>query len=185
MAGALSQVVQRAKIAVLGPTLPILNPVRVAEEFAMLDTMSGGRLVAGMMRGTPNEYVTYNFNPSESRARFAEALGSDPPRLDRAAAFRLAGPLLPVSLDLDLAAAGAAAASADLHVGLEPRGRRVRGAQPYRPRFCLHDHAARAKTAVQHYRACAASGLGADAGRRHLSRRLPCRRHRRSRLLPT
>lgn len=73
-AGALSQVVHRAKIAVLGPTLPILNPVRVAEEFAMLDTMTGGRIIAGMMRGTPNEYVTYNINPSESRARFAEAI---------------------------------------------------------------------------------------------------------------
>ena len=54
MAGALSQIVQRAKIAVLGPTLPILNPVRVAEELAMIDTMSGGRLIAGMMRGTPD-----------------------------------------------------------------------------------------------------------------------------------
>ncbi|HXQ49946.1 MAG TPA: LLM class flavin-dependent oxidoreductase [Stellaceae bacterium] len=74
MAGALTQVVKRAKIAVLGPTIPILNPVRVAEEFAMLDAMSGGRVVAGMMRGTPNEYVTYNINPSESRERFAEAL---------------------------------------------------------------------------------------------------------------
>jgi alkanesulfonate monooxygenase SsuD/methylene tetrahydromethanopterin reductase-like flavin-dependent oxidoreductase (luciferase family) len=74
MAGALTQIVRRAKIAVLGPTIPILNPVRVAEEFAMLDTMSGGRLVAGMLRGTPNEYVTYNINPSESRERFAEAV---------------------------------------------------------------------------------------------------------------
>jgi alkanesulfonate monooxygenase SsuD/methylene tetrahydromethanopterin reductase-like flavin-dependent oxidoreductase (luciferase family) len=74
MAGALSQIVRRAKIAVLGPTLPILNPVRVAEELAMIDTMSGGRVVAGMMRGTPNEYVTYNINPAESRERFAEAL---------------------------------------------------------------------------------------------------------------
>ena len=74
MAGALSQLVHRARIAVLGPTLPILNPVRVAEELAMLDTMSGGRVVAGMMRGTPNEYVTYNINPSESRERFAEAM---------------------------------------------------------------------------------------------------------------
>ena len=74
MAGALCQVVRRAKIAVLGPTIPILNPVRVAEEFAMIDTMSGGRLIAGMMRGTPNEYVTYNINPSESRERFAEAV---------------------------------------------------------------------------------------------------------------
>jgi alkanesulfonate monooxygenase SsuD/methylene tetrahydromethanopterin reductase-like flavin-dependent oxidoreductase (luciferase family) len=74
LAGALSQVVKRAKIAVLGPTLPMLNPVRVAEEFAMLDTLTGGRVIAGLMRGTPNEYVTYNVNPQESRERFQEAL---------------------------------------------------------------------------------------------------------------
>jgi len=74
LAGALTQVVRRARIAVLGPTVPMLNPVRVAEEFAMLDVMSGGRIVAGLMRGTPNEYVTYNVNPQESRERFQEAL---------------------------------------------------------------------------------------------------------------
>ncbi len=74
IAGALCQIVKRAKIAVLGPTIPILNPVRVAEEFAMIDTMSGGRLIAGLMRGTANEYVTYNINPAESRERFAEAV---------------------------------------------------------------------------------------------------------------
>jgi alkanesulfonate monooxygenase SsuD/methylene tetrahydromethanopterin reductase-like flavin-dependent oxidoreductase (luciferase family) len=74
MAAAVCQVARRAKIAILGPTIPILNPVRVAEELAMIDVMSGGRLVAGLMRGTANEYVTYNINPSESRERFAEAL---------------------------------------------------------------------------------------------------------------
>lgn len=74
MAGALCQVVHRAKIAVLGPTIPIHNPIRVAEELAMIDIMSGGRLIAGMMRGTPTEYVTYNINPAESRERFAEAV---------------------------------------------------------------------------------------------------------------
>ncbi len=74
MAGALAQRVRRAKVAVLGPTIPILNPVRVAEEFAMLDNLTNGRLVAGMLRGTSNEYVTYNVNPSESRDRFEEAL---------------------------------------------------------------------------------------------------------------
>ncbi len=73
-AGALTQVVRRAKIALLGPTIPILNPVRVAEEYAMLDAMSDGRVIAGMMRGTPNEYVTYNINPEESRGRFEEGL---------------------------------------------------------------------------------------------------------------
>ncbi len=74
MAGALTQRVKRAKIALLGPDIPILNPVRVAEEFAMLDTLTGGRVVAGMLRGTSNEYVTYGLNPSESHDRFEEAL---------------------------------------------------------------------------------------------------------------
>ena len=72
-AGAMTQVVRRAKIALLGSLIPMLNPVRVAEEVAMLDTMSQGRIVAGMLRGTPNENITYNMNPSESRARFEEA----------------------------------------------------------------------------------------------------------------
>lgn len=74
MAGALTQRIKRAKIALLGPNIPIQNPVRVAEEFAMLDTLTGGRIVAGMLRGTSNEYVTYNINPAESRERFDEAL---------------------------------------------------------------------------------------------------------------
>lgn len=74
MAGALTQRIKRAKIALLGSNIPILNPVRVAEEFAMLDTLTGGRVVAGMLRGTSNEYVTYATNPAESRERFQEAL---------------------------------------------------------------------------------------------------------------
>lgn len=74
MAGALTQRVRRAKIALLGANIPILNPVRVAEEFAMLDVLSGGRVVAGMLRGTSNEYATYGTNPAESRERFEEAL---------------------------------------------------------------------------------------------------------------
>ncbi len=74
LAGALTQAVKRARIALLGADIPILNPIRVAEEFAMLDSMSGGRVIAGMLRGTPNEYITYNVNPAESRGRFQEAL---------------------------------------------------------------------------------------------------------------
>src|ERR1700756_4365228 len=41
MAAAVVQRVKRARIALLGSNIPIQNPVRVAEEFAMLDTMSG------------------------------------------------------------------------------------------------------------------------------------------------
>ncbi len=74
MAASLVNVVKRAKIAILGPDIPILDPVRVAEEMAMVDTMSGGRVIAGLMRGSANEYVTYNVNPSESRGRFEESL---------------------------------------------------------------------------------------------------------------
>ncbi len=73
MAAAVINVANRAKIALLGPDIPILDPVRVAEELSMIDTLSGGRIVAGFMRGSPNEYVTYNINPAESRERFQEA----------------------------------------------------------------------------------------------------------------
>src|SRR2546421_12942638 len=54
MAGALTQRVRHARIALLGATIPILNPVRVAEEFAMLDTLTGGRIVAGGLPRTPD-----------------------------------------------------------------------------------------------------------------------------------
>src|SRR5581483_4433889 len=54
--------------------LPLNNPVRVAEEYAMLDVMSGGRLIAGLIRGIPNEYIAYGVDPSESWERFEEAI---------------------------------------------------------------------------------------------------------------
>jgi alkanesulfonate monooxygenase SsuD/methylene tetrahydromethanopterin reductase-like flavin-dependent oxidoreductase (luciferase family) len=57
----------------LGCLVPLLNPLRVAEEYAMLDVMSGGRLIAGFIRGIPNEYIAYNVNPDESWERFEEA----------------------------------------------------------------------------------------------------------------
>lgn len=71
---ALSRRTKRMKIGVLGNILPLRNhPVRVAEEYAMLDCMSGGRLIAGFVRGIPAEYLWYNVNPAESRGRFEEA----------------------------------------------------------------------------------------------------------------
>jgi alkanesulfonate monooxygenase SsuD/methylene tetrahydromethanopterin reductase-like flavin-dependent oxidoreductase (luciferase family) len=73
-AAAVCQLVKNAKIAVLGPILSFLNPVRTAEEFAMVDSLSGGRVIAGFLRGTPHEFMTYDANPEESRARFNEAV---------------------------------------------------------------------------------------------------------------
>ena len=66
--------VHRIKIALLGPIIPQSNPVRVAEELAMLDTLSQGRLVAGLLRGTSNESLTYDLNPTESRERTDEGM---------------------------------------------------------------------------------------------------------------
>src|SRR6185437_3414165 len=74
LASALTQNVKRAKIAILGALIPLTgNPVRIAEEYAMIDNLSGGRLVAGLLRGAPYEYLVYNVNPAESRTRFEEA----------------------------------------------------------------------------------------------------------------
>ncbi len=72
-AAALSQVVRRPKIAVLGPLVSMNNPVRIAEEIAMLDQLTGGRLIVMFLRGTPNEFLSYGVNPDETRARTQEA----------------------------------------------------------------------------------------------------------------
>jgi len=65
---------KKSGILMSGNIVPIVNPIRVAEEYAMLDVMSGGRLVAGFMRGIPHEYVAYNIPADESYGRMAEAV---------------------------------------------------------------------------------------------------------------
>jgi alkanesulfonate monooxygenase SsuD/methylene tetrahydromethanopterin reductase-like flavin-dependent oxidoreductase (luciferase family) len=59
LAGALTQIVRRARIALLGPLAPVNNPVRVAEEIAILDQLSHGRLVVLPLRGSPGEFNCY------------------------------------------------------------------------------------------------------------------------------
>ena len=66
--------VPNIKIALLGPIVAHNNPIRLAEELAMVDTMSDGRLVVGLLRGTSNEALTYDLNPQESRERTDEGM---------------------------------------------------------------------------------------------------------------
>ena len=73
-AGALTQVVKRAKIALLGPVLPINNPVRIAEETAMLDVISGGRVVALFLRGVPFEWKVYGNEPADTKGATQEGI---------------------------------------------------------------------------------------------------------------
>ena len=54
--------------------LPIVsNPLTIAEEFAMLDNLSAGRLIAGFVRGIGCEYHSTEVNPIYSHERFHEA----------------------------------------------------------------------------------------------------------------
>jgi alkanesulfonate monooxygenase SsuD/methylene tetrahydromethanopterin reductase-like flavin-dependent oxidoreductase (luciferase family) len=64
----------RIKIAMLGPIVPVSNPIRIAEEMAMLDTLAPGRIVVGLLRGTTNEYLSYDLNPKEARERTDEGM---------------------------------------------------------------------------------------------------------------
>ena len=74
VAAALVPRTKKANLAVMGQLVPLLNPIRVAEEYAMLDVMSGGRVIAGLLRGIPHEYVAYNVPPDESHGRLSEAI---------------------------------------------------------------------------------------------------------------
>ena len=73
MAAAASQRLRRMKILIYGNLLPIHEPLRLAEELAMLDCLTGGRLISGFARGIPREHKAYNVNLADSRARFEEA----------------------------------------------------------------------------------------------------------------
>lgn len=73
MAAAIAQRVRRATIALLGPLVPLNNPVRLAEEMAMLDVMTGGRLAILFLRGTPNEHHTYD-TQGDTRAMTQEGI---------------------------------------------------------------------------------------------------------------
>ena len=73
MAAAAAQRTQRLKLLIYGNLLPIHEPLRLAEELAMLDCLSNGRLISGFARGIPREYVAYGVDLAESRARFEEA----------------------------------------------------------------------------------------------------------------
>ena len=74
MAAALARRTDRARIMVLGNAIGIRgNPLRVAEEIAMLDHLTGGRVDSGFVRGIGWEYFGHSVNPTRSRARFNEA----------------------------------------------------------------------------------------------------------------
>ena len=75
-AAILAAVTKKAKIVLLlGNPLLVLaeNPVRLAEELAMIDMISRGRLVSGFVRGGGQEQLANGVSPAYNRERFEEA----------------------------------------------------------------------------------------------------------------
>src|SRR6266702_3701525 len=73
LAAAVAQRTEKLKILIYGNLAPLHDPLRLAEELAMVDCLSNGRLISGFARGIPREYKVYNVPLTESRARFDEA----------------------------------------------------------------------------------------------------------------
>lgn len=72
--GILARETKRARLLILGN--PIANrrePVRVAEEMAMVDCFARGRLEVGFVRGVPYEMSSGNHQPVRTQERFWEA----------------------------------------------------------------------------------------------------------------
>ncbi len=73
LAASAAQRTKNLKLLIYGNLLPIHEPLRLAEELAMLDCLSNGRIISGFARGIPREHNVFNIPQSESRARFEEA----------------------------------------------------------------------------------------------------------------
>jgi alkanesulfonate monooxygenase SsuD/methylene tetrahydromethanopterin reductase-like flavin-dependent oxidoreductase (luciferase family) len=75
IASALARRTTDTALCVMGNSLALYNPpTRVAEEFAMIDVISGGRLIAGFPVGTPMDTCfAFGQNPSMLRDRYYEA----------------------------------------------------------------------------------------------------------------
>ena len=72
-AAVITKITKKAKIAILGNVIAVNDPVRMAEEVAMLDCYSGGRIISGFVRGGAGETLQAGIDPTQNRERFEEA----------------------------------------------------------------------------------------------------------------
>jgi len=66
--------IKNAKICVWGTPPNLEHPNRLAEEYAMLDVLSQGRLEVAIPLGTGMEYWSNSVNPATARERHAESI---------------------------------------------------------------------------------------------------------------
>ncbi len=72
---AIAERTQRIKIGTAVMVIPFYNPVRLAEDAALLDNISGGRLLLGTGSGyQPKEFAGFNVDPNTSKDRYNETI---------------------------------------------------------------------------------------------------------------
>ena len=75
VASAIAETTANIKIGTAVHLMPLHNPVRLAEEAATLDVLSGGRSIFGIGRGAiPTHFQGYGVDQEEARDRFLEGL---------------------------------------------------------------------------------------------------------------
>ena len=105
MAACLARRTTHAKLVILGNVLTLYDhPLRVAEEIAMLDVISGGRVVSGQVVGHRQRVLLLQRQPDLRPRALPRGARADPQGVDRAGPVRLGGRALPVPLRQRLAA---------------------------------------------------------------------------------
>src|SRR5215471_17922351 len=114
---------QNVAIVQIGSTLPSTSPpTRIAEEYALIDCLSGGRLVAGFPTGLPTDATISNgVVPVEQRRALPRGAGAGAEGLGRARGLCLERQALSAADGQPLAEADPAAPPADLDPRLGQR----------------------------------------------------------------
>ncbi|HZT09094.1 MAG TPA: LLM class flavin-dependent oxidoreductase [Chloroflexota bacterium] len=65
---------RRLRLGNLVNVLPLHDPIRLAEECAILDILTGGRLNVGLGRGVPRDDIKHGLDRDTAQARFEEGI---------------------------------------------------------------------------------------------------------------